>query len=140
MEVKFKKLHPDAHIPHYAHPDDAGADLFSCEDKIMIPGERYLCHLGFATEFAEDYVALIWDKGGPASNFGITTLAGVIDANYRGDWIIVMLNTSDKSYEIKKGQKIAQVLFQKVERPIFKESDLNQSERGEGRQGSTGMF
>jgi len=140
MEVKFKKLKPQAILPRYSHSDDAGADLFSCEEKILAPGERYLCYLGLASEFDQEYVALVWDKGGPAANAGVTMLAGVIDANYRGEWIIVMLNTSDKPYEIKQGQKVAQVLFQKVEHPTFIEAELNQTARGEGRQGSTGLF
>lgn len=140
MEVKFKKLRPEARIPHFAHADDAGADLFSCEDKVLVAGERYQFHLGFATEFEEQYAALVWDKGGPAANAGVTSLAGVVDANYRGEWIVVLLNTSDTDYEIRAGQKIAQILFQKIERPNFIEAELNQSARGEGRQGSTGLF
>ena len=138
MEVKFKKLQPDARLPEYAHRGDAGADLFSLEDKTLQPGERYVFKLGLAAEFSNDLVAMISDKGGLAGQSGITTLAGVIDAGYRGEWVAVLLNTSQQPYEFKRGDKLAQVIFQKIDRPQFKESELSETTRADGKFGSTG--
>ena len=136
---KIKKLNKDVVLPSYANYGDAGLDLYSCEDKVLEPGERYTFKLGFAAEFPENYVALVWDKSGLALNFGLTCLAGVIDHGYRGEYGIVMLNTSKKSYEIKKGDKIAQLLIQNINQAEIEEvNELSDSERGEGGFGSTG--
>ncbi len=126
-------------MPVYSHEGDAGANVFCLEDKVLQPGERHIFSLGFSTEFDNGYVALVWDRGGMASLHGITCVAGVIDANYRGEWVVVLLNTSTESYEIKKGDKIAQVLFQSVATAIFKlTEDVSDTSRGEGKFGSTG--
>jgi len=139
MEVKFKKLLPDIRLPEFAHTDDAGADLFSREDKVLAPGEHYGFNLGFATEIPAGYVALVHDKSGLAVNHGLTCLAGVIDAGYRGEWSIVILNSSSESYEVHSGDKIAQVLFQVIEQPIFTlVENLSASSRADGGFGSTG--
>ena len=139
MEIKFKKLHQEAIMPVYSHEGDAGANVFCLEDKVLQPGERHIFSLGFSTEFDNGYVALVWDRGGMASLHGITCVAGVIDANYRGEWVVVLLNTSAEPYELKKGDKIAQVLFQPVATAIFKQTeDVSDTSRGDGKFGSTG--
>lgn len=139
MELKIKKLDKNVKLPSYAHPGDAGMDLYSNEDYLLGKGERHLFRLGFATEFDEDYTGLVKDKSGLASKAGLTVLAGVIDAGYRGEWGVVLLNTGEKPYQIKKGDKIAQVLFCKVEKVEVKETDnLSTHQRGEGGFGSTG--
>lgn len=139
MNLKIKKLDASVKIPSYAHPGDAGMDLFANEDYKLAPGERHLFKLGFSTEFPEGYVGLIKDKSGLAASAGLTILAGVIDHGYRGEWGVVLLNTGSESYEIKKGDKIAQCLFQKVEIAKVEESnELSNHQRGEGGFGSTG--
>ncbi len=139
MILKVKKLNPEAKIPSYAHKGDAGLDLFSIEDFVLKPGERKLVSTGISTELEEGYVALIWDKSGIAAK-GIKTMGGVIDCHYRGEYKVVMLNTSSQDYEIKKGQKIAQLLIQPIIDAEIKEvSELSETERGSGAFGSTGI-
>ena len=139
MILKVKKLNPEARIPSYAHKGDAGLDLFSCENCVLKPGERKMVSTGISTEFPKEYVALIWDKSGIAAS-GIKTMGGVIEYTYRGEYKVIMLNTSSQDYEIKKGQKIAQLLIQPITSAEIEEvKELSETERGEGAFGSTGL-
>lgn len=139
IPVKVKKLHPDAILPSYAHEGDAGMDLFSFENIIIKAGERRLIKTGLSLEFPKGYVALVWDKSGLAANKGITTLAGVIEYTYRGEYKIALLNTSKEDYIITKGDKIAQLLIQPVMTAEVQEvSELSETSRGEEGFGSTG--
>jgi dUTP pyrophosphatase len=140
MKIQIKKLHADAIIPKFALAGDAGMDLFSVEDVILKPGQRISCPTGIAIKIPNDYVGLVWDKSGPSHKFGIKTLGGVFDSNYTGEYQIGMINLSQADFIIKKGQKIAQVLIQKVEKPEIEEVDeLEQTNRGDARFGSTGL-
>jgi len=140
VKVKVKKLHPEAIIPSYAHPGDAGLDLYSVENLIIPAGERALVPTGLAIELPEGYVSLIWDKSGLAAKNGIKTMGGVIEYTYRGEYKVVMFNTSKENYEIKKGQKIAQLLVQPIVTAEIEEvSELSESSRGTGGFGSTGL-
>ena len=85
IKIKIKKLNPDAIIPGYAHPGDAGLDVYSCEDAIILPGDRKLISTGLSIELPEAYVSFIKDKSGVAYKKGITTMAGVIKYSYRGE-------------------------------------------------------
>lgn len=114
MKVEFKRLHEDAILPKYAHPGDAAFDLHSCEDFVLEPKQRHLFKTGISIKLPRGYVSLIWDRSGLAYKQGLTVLGGVIDADYRGDYGVILYNTSDESYEIKKGDRIAQVLIQPV--------------------------
>lgn len=141
MKIQIKKLDPDAIIPRFAQSGDVAMDLFSIEDAILSPGERISCRTGIAMKIPDGFVALIWDKSGPSHKFGIKTLGGVFDSNYTGEYFIGLLNLGQDDFEIKKGQKIAQVLFQKVEIPEIEEvDDMPETNRGEGKFGSTGIF
>ncbi len=140
MNISVKKLNPDAKIPVFAHPGDAGMDLFSVEDLILKPGDRHSVATGLAIKIPDGYVGLIWDKGGPSHKYGIKTLGGVGDSGYRGEYLVGLVNLSQENFEIQKGQKIAQLLIQKVERPTIEEvEELEESTRGDGRFGSTGL-
>ncbi len=140
MKIKIKKISEDAIIPKYAKENDAGMDLFSIEELIIKPGERKGVGTGISISLPKGYVSLIWDKSGVALNSGIKTMAGVLDADYRGEYRVVLLNVSDQNFEIKKGQKIAQVLIQKIEHPeIEVVEELSETSRGEGGFGSTGL-
>ena len=140
MELAVKRLHPEAHLPEFAHPTDAGMDLFSIEDKLIPAGQRVLIATGIALAIPADHVGLIWDKSGLATKSGITTLAGVIDSGYRGELLIAILNTSDQSYNIAMGQKVAQLLVQPISHPIITAVDaLPEADRGERGFGSTGL-
>lgn len=132
MVIKIKKLSPDAKIPSKSREGDAAYDLSSGEDYLLKPGERHLFKLGFALEIKEGFVALIWDRSGTAANYGLHALAGVVDPNYRGEVGVVLLNTSSQEYQVKKGDRIAQLLIQKTEEVEFEEvAELAESTRGE---------
>lgn len=139
MRVKIQRLNPNLIVPSYAHAEDAGLDLYSLEDKILAPGERYLFKLGFALEIPKGYVGLIWDKSGLAASSGITSLGGVIDSNYRGEVGVVVFNTSKQAIDFKKGDRIAQLLIQPIESVEVEEvKKLSDSPRDTGAWGSTG--
>lgn len=140
FEVKIKKVHPDAVLPKFAHDGDAGMDLYSVENLILKPQHRAKIKTGIAMELPNDFVILILDKSG-VSLKGIKTLGGVIDPIYRGEMHVTLINLSSKNFEIKKGQKIAQILIQKIERPKLVEVDeLSETQRGVNGFGSTGKF
>jgi dUTP pyrophosphatase len=139
LTVKIKKIHSDAILPSYAHNGDAGLDLFSNEETEILPQERKLIGTGLSMEFSEGYVALIWDKSGVAYNNGIKVMGGVIEHTYRGEYKVLLYNTSKEKYKIKKGQKIAQLLIQPIVTAEIKEvKELSETKRGEGGFGSTG--
>lgn len=139
MQIKFKRLNKEAIIPNYAHPGDAGLDLYSLENKILKPRERREFNLGFALEFSKGYTALVWDKGSLPFKHGLHVIGGVFDAGYRGEYIIMLINLSNRPCKIEKGDKIAQLLIQKVEIAKIKEvGNLSETPRGGGRLGSTG--
>ncbi len=140
MKVKIKKLNSNAVIPKYAHSGDAGMDLYSIENIILKPKHRIGVKTGISIELPRDYVGLIWDKSGISLKSGIKTMAGVIDSGYRGEIKIVLINLSSKNYKIEKGQKIAQLLIQKIETPEIEiVDDLSKTSRGEKGFGSTGI-
>lgn len=140
MKVKIKKLVPEAILPKYATVGDAGMDLFALEGVSLKPGERIKVKTGIAIEIPLGYVGLVWDKSGVSTQYGIKTLAGVIDSGYRGEIQIGIVNLSLEDYVLHQGEKIAQMLIQTVERPELEEveENLSGSERGEGGFGSTG--
>jgi dUTP pyrophosphatase len=141
MKLKIKKLHPDAKIPQYAHAGDSGMDIFSIEDKIIKAGEREIIGTGIAMEYSPEYCTLIWDKSGMAVNYGIKVMGGVFEHIYKGEYKIILLNTSNQDYEVKKGQKIAQILIQPIVIAEIEEVlELEESSRKENRFGSTGLF
>ncbi len=139
MELRIKKLHPNAKLPAYAQAGDAGFDLCVFEDTLVHHGARVLAGTGIVMEIPVGYVGLIWDKSGLSNNHGLKTLGGVIDAGYRGEIKVGVVNLSTSDYVIEAGQKIAQMLIQKVETPILVEVDeLSDTARGDSGFGSTG--
>ena len=139
MLLKIKKLRADAKIPSYAHHGDAGFDLFAVEETTVSAGERVLVGTGIALEIPDGFVGLIWDKSGLATAHGLKTLGGVIDAGYRGEIKVGIINLSTEDYVFEAGHKVAQMLIQKVERATIEEApDLSDAHRGEGGFGSTG--
>jgi len=139
VNVKVKKLKENAIVPRYAHLGDAGMDLFSAEDYVVPAGKRQLVSTGIAIELPEGYFASIRDKSGLAYKKGITILGGVIEYTYRGEYGVVVLNTDDEDFEIKVGDKIAQVVIAPVANVDIKEvEELSESVRGDGAWGSTG--
>ena len=139
MELKIKKLHTDAKVPSYAHPGDAGFDLYAIEEVAIPVGVRVLIGTGIAMDIPDGFVGLIWDKSGLSTTHGLKTLGGVVDAGYRGEVKVGMVNLGTEEYTLSAGHKIAQMLIQKVERAeIIEVAELSETVRGEGGFGSTG--
>ena len=138
VEIRVKRLHPDAKLPSYAHPGDAGLDLYSLEDAVIPPQGHYRFQNGFALEFPEGYVAIVKDKGG-ISKAGLHVMGGVFDAGFRGEYNVHLVNLSDKPYTFEKGDKVAQLVILPVAIAKLVETDtLSDSSRGTGQFGSTG--
>lgn len=139
MEMKLKKLKVEAKLPAFAHDDDAAMDLFAAEDVTIEPGTRAAVPTGVAMAIPEGYVGLIWDKSGIAVKRGLKTIAGVIDAGYRGEVLVGLHNLGDEPQTFESGDKVAQMLIQKFEHPTLVEvEELDETARGEGGFGSTG--
>ena len=136
----MKKLSEDAILPKYAKADDAGMDFYSNQDTQILPNERKLINTGISIAIPKGYVGLIWDKSGIATKHGVKTMAGVIDSGYRGEIKILFHNLSNETYLIEKNKKIAQMLIQPVEqREIVEVEELDNTDRGTGGFGSTGI-
>ncbi|MDZ7726459.1 MAG: dUTP diphosphatase [Candidatus Campbellbacteria bacterium] len=139
MDIKVKKLEKEAKLPVYANLSDAGADLFALEGLELSPGERTQVRTGIAMEIPDGYVGLIWDKSGLSHKQGLKVLGGVIDASYRGEIMVGIINLGNEKAAMESGHKVAQILFQRVEQAgIVEVNELNETSRGEGGFGSTG--
>jgi len=142
VDVPVRRLDQELPLPAYAHPGDAGADLLAAEDVELAPGERRLVRTGVAIALPEGYVGLVHPRSGLAARLGVTVLnaPGTVDAGYRGE-ILVNLVNHDRAgtVTIARGDRIAQLLVQRVERARFHPVDeLPQTVRGAGGHGSTG--
>jgi dUTP pyrophosphatase len=140
MQLKVKRIHPDAKLPVCGHPGDAGLDLFSVVDRDLAPGDVYAVPTGIQIAVPPGHVGLVWDKSG-ISLKGVHRLAGVIDAGYRGEVQVVLINLGGAPFSLRKGMKIAQLLVQPVMAVEVVESDsLDDTSRGQGGFGSTGLY
>jgi dUTP pyrophosphatase len=140
MELKVKRIHPEAKLPVYGHPGDAGLDLFSVADRDIAPGEVFAVPTGIQVAVPAGHVGLVWDKSG-LSLKGVHRLAGVVDAGYRGEVQVVMINLGDAPFAVKKGMKIAQLLVQPVAAvAVVEAGSLDDTSRGQGGFGSTGLY
>jgi len=139
QHVKVERMTTKAKIPTRAHQTDAGLDLYAAEDSSVPPYGQDAISTGIKILIPEGYVGLIWDKSGLA-NQGFTTLGGVIDASYRGEIKVIFKNLSEDIYHVQEGQKIAQLLIQRIETPEIKEAPIeDDTSRGQNRFGSTGL-
>ena len=139
MQIHVKKLNDNARLPVFAHIGDAGADLFAAEEIMIQPGERAAVSTGVALVLPQGYVSLIWPKSGLAAHDGIMIMAGVVDAEYRGEYKIIAYNSGTEPKTFAVGDKVAQLLVQQVAHPDFIEVvELDETTRGEGGFGSTG--
>jgi len=141
-EVLIKRLDPDIPLPSYAKAGDAGADLCTRIDLTLRPGERVLVPTGISIALPNGFVALVHPRSGLAIKHGISIVntPGTVDAGYRGELQVILINHDLKeSISFKKGDRIAQLVIQQVERAEFIEvQDLPGSERSTGGFGSTG--
>ncbi|WP_344141866.1 dUTP diphosphatase [Polymorphospora rubra] len=142
VPVPLRMLDPDLPPPTYAHPGDAGADLVSAQDVELAPGGRALVRTGVALALPDGYVGLVHPRSGLAAKLGVTVLnaPGTVDAGYRGEILINLINHDPvQPAKISRGDRIAQLVVQRVERADFLLVDeLPDSSRGVGGHGSTG--
>ena len=140
MQIMVKKLTAEARLPAFAHPGDAGMDLFACVEMTLAPGETKPVPTGIQMAIPQGHVGLVWDKSG-ISLKGVHRLAGVVDAGYRGEVRVVMINLGLEPFAVAKGMKIAQLLVQPVMSVEVVETDsLDDTTRGQGGFGSTGLY
>ena len=143
MKLEVKLLHPDAQLPSYAHPGDAGLDLRSCEDVVLKPGQRAAVATGLAVAIPDGYAGFVHARSGRALKEGLAlpNAPGLIDAGYRGELKVLLVNLDPETpIEIRKGEKIAQMVIQKVENASTQiVESFDETSRGEGGFGSTGI-
>ena len=142
LQILITRLDPELPLPRYAKGGDAGADIYSRIDITLAPGERALVPTGIAIAIPNGYVALVHPRSGLAIKHGVTMVnaPGTVDAAYRGELQCIMINHDQReAVSFKRGDRIAQLVFQKVEQVEFVEvSTLPGSGRGDGGFGSTG--
>lgn len=142
VQVVFRRIDPHLPAPAYAHEGDAGADLHAAADVELKPGERRLVPTGIAIALPVGYVGLVHPRSGLAAKLGVTVLnaPGTVDAGYRGEILVNLINHDPHSSAIiRRGDRIAQLVVQRVERADFLEvTELPGSTRGAGGHGSTG--
>jgi dUTP pyrophosphatase len=136
--LKILRVNADAVLPTRAHPDDAGLDLYGLEDVYFEAGQGKVAKTGIALALPQGHVGLITDRSSLAKK-GITTAGGVIDAGYRGEIQVVLWNISPLPVQLKRGERIAQILILPIATPVVAEvSSLDETQRGLGGFGSTG--
>jgi dUTP pyrophosphatase len=143
LEFKIKKLKSDAIVPKYMTEAAAGMDLYCANDEeiMLLPGKRALVSTGIAIALPKGYEAQIRPRSGLAVKHGVTVLntPGTIDADYRGEVMVIMINHGDKPYIISKGLRIAQMIVSRVDRAkVVVVEDLDDTKRGSGGFGHTG--
>ena len=141
-DILITRLDPDVPLPSYAHPGDAGADLVTTVDVRLGPGERALVPTGVAMALPDGYVGLVHPRSGLAARHGLSIVnaPGTVDAGYRGEVRVLLVNLDPSTpVQLSRGDRIAQLVVQRVERARFVEVDrLPGSARGDGGYGSTG--
>ncbi len=144
VEILITRLDDGVPLPSYAHPGDAGADLTTTVDLRLEPGERAMVPTGIGIALPEGYVALVHPRSGLAARHGLSIVnaPGTVDAGYRGEIKVMLVNLDPKEpVELRRGDRIAQLVVQQVERARFVEvTRLPESARGAGGYGSTGGF
>ena len=142
MKLLIRKSDPSAYLPTYAHPGDAGMDVRSIEEVTLPPGGRALIHTGLVFQLPPDAEAQVRPRSGLALKYGVTVLnaPGTIDAGYRGEIGVILINLGQEPFRVEKGMKIAQVVIASVVRAeIVEVSETDVTERGTGGFGSTGV-
>jgi dUTP pyrophosphatase len=141
-DLPVRRLDPGLPLPAYAHAGDAGADLRAADDVVLPPGGRATVGTGIAVAVPDGYAAFVHPRSGLASRHGITVVnaPGTIDAGYRGEVRVVLLNTDPaEPFTVRRGDRIAQLVVQPVTRVRFVDvAELPATPRGEGGFGSTG--
>lgn len=130
--IKVKKLHKDAVVPTPGSEHAAGLDLHSIETVVVEPGERKMVGTGLAMAIHAGYVGLIWPRSKLANKHGIMIMAGVIDADYRGEVKVLVFNSGTEAVELLKGEAVAQMVLQQTLSwiPVELTDDLDRTDRG----------
>lgn len=137
--MKVKILHEEAKAPTIAYKSDAGFDVYSPIDTLILRGTQKQIKLGIAIEIEEDEVAITSERSGMALKQGITSIGNIIDSGYRGEISIILTNISQKDVDIHKGDKIGQIVVCKLgKREVEVVKELTPSERGDASHGSSG--
>ena len=142
MTVKFRKSDPEAVLPTYAHPGDAGMDVRSVEEVVLEPGGRKLVRTGLVMMLPPGYEAQVRPRSGLALKNGVTVLntPGTIDEGYRGEVGVILANFGAEPFRVEKGAKIAQIVVAPCTRAEIVETDeVDETVRGTGGFGSTGV-
>lgn len=140
-QLRVRRLHPAASLPGYAHPGDAGLDLTTVEALVVPPGGRVAAPTGLAVAIPSGWVGLVHPRSGLARRHGLTVAnaPGTIDAGYRGEVQVLLVNLGDASVELEVGDRVAQLLLQRVgHAEVVEVEELDDTARGEGGFGSTG--
>jgi dUTP pyrophosphatase len=144
VPVLLHRLDADLPVPRYAHPGDAGADLYARTDVTLQPGARALVATGVAIALPYGYAAFVHPRSGLAARHGVTTLnaPGTVDAGYRGEIHVNLVNTDrSEPFTVRRGDRIAQLVIQEVSRAGFLEvGSLPGSHRGDTGHGASGGF
>ncbi|MFF4345395.1 dUTP diphosphatase [Kitasatospora sp. NPDC001540] len=142
VDILIRRLDPEIPLPAYEHPGDAGADLRTTVDAELAPGERTLLPTGISIALPDGYAAFVHPRSGLAARCGVALVnaPGTVDAGYRGEIKVIVVNLDPKEpVSFKRGDRIAQLVIQQVERARFHEvGELPGSVRAEGGFGSTG--
>ena len=139
IKVKIRLLHPDAKVPYYGSEEAAGFDLFAIEDKVIAPGAREIIGTGISLEVEPGISWQYRDRSGIGSK-GVTHFAGLLDSDYRGEFKVILFNSSAEPYEVKKGDRIIQVVPVPIPRVEFEQvEELKETARGENGFGSTDL-
>ena len=142
MKVKVLKTDPEAQLPAYAHPGDAGMDVRSIENVTLAPGARALVRTGLVLELPPDAEAQVRPRSGLALKHGVTVLntPGTIDAGYRGEVGVILINLGAEPFVVEKGMKIAQLVVAPVaQAEVVEVTAVDATDRGAGGFGSTGV-
>ena len=142
MTVKVLRTDPAAQLPTYAHPGDAGMDVRSIEEVTLAPGARALIHTGLVLMLPPDAEAQVRPRSGLALKHGVTVLntPGTIDAGYRGEVGVILVNLGAEPFAVEKGMKIAQLVISRVtQADIVEVASVDETDRGAGGFGSTGI-
>ena len=143
VRVLISRLDPDLPMPCYAHPGDAGVDLHARADVLLAPGQRALVPTGVAIALPDGYAAFVHPRSGLAARHGITVLnaPGTVDAGYRGEIMVNLLNTDAQAFTIARGDRIAQLIVQAVSvADLVEVRSLPGSHRGDNGHGASGGF
>ena len=137
--IRVKRVAGNAVLPTRSIDGDAGWDLYASESVSIMPNSRTLVGTSVSMALSSGSVGLIWPRSGLAVKKGLEVFAGVIDAGYRGEIKVCLFNSSDQTGETTEGDRIAQLLIQKINNVTFKESNtLSNTSRGRGGFGSSG--